>query len=140
MTVKKRCERCGWTGAVPVRRRRCYERRFGRGSYACWGKLARPVVVKKQKEEKPMPSKVVVRPQDVAQKKLDRARKMIAEKTRQMGRLATSLREWQSKAARYAKRASMTDVEVEAERAARVSSAAARAQRTVRRGVSLGPK
>lgn len=63
------------------------------------------------------------RPQDVAARQLLHARRMIAEKTRQMRRLATALHHWERKAAYYARRASLTDAEVQAEREKRVARA-----------------
>ena len=76
------------------------------------------------------------RPQDVAQKKLDHARQMVSEKTKQMRRLATSLRLWERRVRTYAKRASLTDAEIAAERQRRIDRAAQ--PRKVRRGIKLG--
>ena len=81
--VRKRCERCDWTGTVRPRVVRCRESRGGFGRVYCWGRL---VAVPAQPKVRPE-----VRPQDVAAKKLVHARKLIAEKTRAMRRLVTSI-------------------------------------------------
>ena len=122
--VRKRCGRCGWVGRVRPRERRCKRQQVA-GGYACWGELARVATVR--------PVREVRRSQDVAQRKLEHARRMVTEKTRAMGRLATSLHAWERKAAHYARRASMTDAEVQAERERRV----ARAARPRRRAITL---
>jgi hypothetical protein len=153
MAVKKRCDRCGHVSLVKVRDRRCRQRRFGRGSYACWGLLS---LVKRKKKEavvgstSPLvtdgsldfgqlaPAKRKLSSQEQAAKKLTHARKMIGEKTKALRRLATSLRLWERRAAYYAKRASMTDAEVAAEKVKREQATAARRQKAQRRAIKVG--
>lgn len=130
-TVRKRCEACGKAQSVRPRARICRERiQRGFGWVYCGGRLAS---LQRRKSTQPELS-----PQEVATRKLAHARKMVAEKTKQMRRLAVSLHAWEQKAARYARRASMTDAEVEAERLRRVEAAARRAELRQRRGIRLG--
>lgn len=43
--LRKRCERCGWTGLVRPRVRRCKQSAGMMGQFACWGLLvAAPIV------------------------------------------------------------------------------------------------
>lgn len=126
--VRKKCEKCGveqW--ALPRARlcRRSEQRGFGWAT--CWGRL---VTVKPA-------ARPEVSPQEAATKKLALARKMVSEKTRQMRRLATSLHMWEQRATYYARRASMTDAEVEAERAKARAAEIARAEAKRRRGIKL---
>ncbi len=135
--LKKRCTRCSVVRDLPARQRNCHARRFGPGSYCCWGSL---VTIREPKKEKRMRETQPTenarrRPQDVAAKKLEQARKKVSEKTRAMARLATQLRTWERKANYYAKRASMTDVEVAAEQAIRVARAN---RKPKRRAIKLG--
>jgi hypothetical protein len=136
--LRKRCERCGIEATVPARQRKCHERKFGRGSYCCWGRLTVVVAAKKEKRMKANATteNAKRRPQDVSQKKLEHARKMVSEKTRAMARLAQQLRTWERKANYYAKRASMTDAELLAEKAARVEAISKR--RPKRRAIKIG--
>lgn len=141
--LKKRCTRCGVVREVRARQRRCHDRRFGPKSYCCWGQLVKVERAKRvRKEETPMTTQAPTenatktrRPQDVAAKKLEHARKKVAEKTRAMARLATQLRHWERRANYYAKRASMTDAEVAAEQAVRVARAN---RKPKRRAIKLG--
>lgn len=52
-TVRKRCARCGAVERAKPRERRCKAKRFGKGSYCCWGDLVavrrKPVVPLDQK-------------------------------------------------------------------------------------------
>jgi len=83
-------------------------KRFGQ-RYYCGGRLVElPAVVR---PEKPKPA-----PQDIAAAKLEHARRQIREVSKRIKRASTSLRLWERRAAYYAKRASMTDAELEAER------------------------
>lgn len=146
-----KCQRCGWKGRVPQGQRKCYQPRFGRGSYSCWGDLGRVVRKAKplehpagwylgQEEQQPMeqeksPRKARKTPQEVAAKKRDHAQGMVNDMTARMNRLARSLRKWQTKATQYGKRAAMTDAQLEQEKADRVRRAEQRARK--RRGISL---
>jgi hypothetical protein len=138
--LKKRCTRCGVVREVRARQRRCHARRFGPKSYCCWGTLVKVERAKRVRKEAPMKTQASTenatrRPQDAAQKKLEQARKKVSEKTRAMARLATQLRAWERKATYYAKRASMTDAEILAEKAARVEAIANRKPK--RRGIRV---
>jgi len=124
--ILKACQRCGWTGLAPASRRRCRFRLHGRNSDWCGGDL------RKVKAERPVRERVAVSPQELAAKKAARARLMIVMKTRQLGRLATSLRQWERKAAHYTKRAEMTDEQVAQEKARRLAK-----PKTVRRSITL---
>ena len=134
--LKKQCSLCHVIADVPARQRKCHERRFGRGSYCCWGRLVK--VITPKKEKKPMPENVNVenraRPQDIAQKKLEHARKMVTVKMKTMTRLATQLRAWEKKASYYARRASLTDAEIAAEQ---VKRAERMTKRPKRRAIKL---
>jgi hypothetical protein len=130
-TVRKRCEACGKAQSVRPRARVCREQiQRGFGWVTCGGRLAS---AQRRRHTQPELS-----PQEVATRKLAHARKMVADKTKQMRRLATALHAWEQKAARYARRASMTDAEVEAERARRAEAATRRAELRPRRAIRLG--
>lgn len=90
----------------------------------CWGTL--------RKVERP--KAVQPKPQVVAEKKLAFARQMVTVKTKALKRLATSLRFWENRASYYARRASMTDAELEAMRAKQK----ARPDKKLRRAVKMG--
>ena len=124
--VTKICGRCGATAKVPQKQRKCYQRRFGKGSYACYGDLFLAERGRKERD-------VSKRPQEIAEAKLAKARKMVAETTRRMTRLATSLRFWERKAQYYARQASLTDTEIAEQKAAR----AARSRKPMRRAMRL---
>ena len=138
--VRRRCLRCGWKGWARPRKRKCYQSRFGKGSYACWGDLA-PIIRQtkvSEQEAAMMPTMTGKRPQDLAQKKLDYARKMVTAKTKQMRRLATSLRLWESRATYYARRASMTDWEIATEKQKREADTIRRQDAKTKRAVAVG--
>ncbi len=122
--VSKRCDKCGTTSLVLPRERRCKRQMFGSGSYACWGRLVRP--------EKP---KVVRTPQQQATADMARSEKVLDDKLQQLTRLVTSIREWRRKVAYYARRAVLTDADLDAMRTARIERAAKRRQ--TRRSIAL---
>lgn len=126
MKIYKQCQRCGWRGRTS--QQRCsFNLLTEAGSYTCCGVLVRVRARQAAAKQKA---------QDVAARKLEHARRMVAEKTKAMKRLATSLRLWETRATYYARRASMTDAELEAERARRQEAkerqAAARARRAIK--------
>lgn len=150
--VRKRCERCGHVGLVRERQTKCRRPRFGRDSFACWGDLvstkrsrnaeADPEVRHVQPAGDNVPGHAATlrrkpRPQDAAQASLDQAAQKVVHYTREALRVARLLASWQRKAAHYARRATMTDAEVEAERRARKEQAERRAARKVRRGIAI---
>lgn len=151
-TAKKTCAKCGKAGWYRPRETRCKRQKFGPGSFWCYGALS--AVAKKPDPLglRPAPGLAIgsllgeeglalavadrgVRIRADAAKKLAAARDRITDKTRQMTRLATSLRMWEKRASYYAKRASLTDAELEQERQTRM----ARAKRKPRRrGIAVG--
>lgn len=140
-TVRKVCARCGEKGWYRERETKCKRRRFGRGSYCCWGELTRvrrrtpDADVLRDANGTPRPLGYYLNEEAQlelqvqrggkvradAERKLAHARRMVAEKTKQMKRLVTSLRMWERRATYYAKRATVSDAEVEAERLARLN-------------------
>jgi hypothetical protein len=147
--VKKRCRKCGAVAVVPTGRRRCYQRKFGKGSYACWGELtrvtrpAKPLItvppgmglgwVLGEEADRAMSAAYRAK----AERQLKLARQKVTEVTRKIARATTSLRMWERRAAYYAQRASLTDAELAQEKADRKSKAEARAQSRVKRGMKL---
>ena len=104
----RRCEKCGARRVQRGALCGAIVKRFGQ-RYYCGGRLVElPAVVR---PEKPKPA-----PQDIAAAKLEHARRQIREVSKRIKRASTSLRLWERRAAYYAKRASMTDAELEAER------------------------
>lgn len=136
--LKKRCERCGNVKDVRARQRKCHERRFGPGSYCCWGRL---VVVKEPRKEARMRRRSSTEnaarrsPQAVAKKKQEHAEKMIDEKVLAMARIMKQIQAWRRKAIYYDKRARMTDAEIAAEAQKRHE---AKARRPKRRAILRG--
>ena len=144
--LRKRCSKCGHVADYKPRERRCKRQPFGPRSYCCWGRLAlvaapepapRPTA-----PPKPQPS---TRPQDVAARKLEHARKMVGAKMVEIGatskalaRLVRAMGEWERRANYYAALASRTDAEIEQERAARAERAERRDKRARRRALKLG--
>ena len=82
------------------------------GLYGTWGKLVDETKPTRQKRP-PMS------PQEQAARKLAHARKQMSVASARIRRATTSLRLWEKRAAYYAKRASMTDAEYQAEVARR---------------------
>lgn len=131
---KKRCLKCGAVGAYRPREQRCKNvPQVGfTHKFFCWGQLE--TVIKKKAVS-------MTRPQDVAQRKLEAVRKtlvvkqvVLAESARRIARLTKTIRQLETQAVRYAKRASMTDAEVEAERVMRITRQKAK---PVKRGIRL---
>ena len=120
--IAKRCAKCGTLTAVKPRERRCKRiqigRGWGRGSY-CWGQLeavAKPKPARRQK--------IALRPQEIAQSKLQAERRKITrwyfelgELAKQQARIIGKIQGAQRTVDRLEVRALMTDAEVEAERA-----------------------
>lgn len=152
--IKKRCNRCGRVADIKARQRRCYERRFGKGSYACWGNLE---VVRKprrpRKDDIQIPAGKGIgwvlseeadrqradRARAEARRQLDRTNEAIVDKTRAVTRLARSIDLLQQKARRLKKRSEMSDVEFAGLRERGVKAHAAKvARRGTKRGIALG--
>lgn len=130
--VKTRCAKCGAVATVHPSQRRCHALPMGRLGYWCYGALERVSAPPRQTPEK--------RPQDVAAAKLADARKRLATVTRRIRRLVTSQRLWERRVSYFARRASMTDAEVEAERVEAQRKKEARASRRIRRAVDVTGK
>ena len=151
--VRKRCRRCGWTGLARLRQRHCHQRRFGKGSWACWGELERAGVGRpaQQQPEVPLPAGRGIgwylteeamaasyeAKRQQATKDLAHARRKMAEAATRIRRATTSLKMWERRAAHYARRASLTDAEIAAERETRKQKASEAAARRIRRGIRL---
>lgn len=157
MNVRKVCTKCGRASMVRPRARRCkiIEKRMGARFY-CYGELmalSQAVVERRKIDVSTAPGLTVGlsvqpigpaqrRPQDVAQRSLEKTRKAITagylnltKLARQQARQAKRITRMEAAAARYAKRASMTDAEVQAERDAREARSKARVKKT--RQISL---
>ena len=152
-TILKRCTKCGHVAKVRPRVRRCYQRAFGKGSYACYGVLE-PVVKPTPHALKPAPglgvgsllgeegvaAAVAERGKTVrakAQAELDRTRKRIGDHTRTLtatvayiNKYAKLITKLEGRATRLARRASMTDGELEAERQKAIATLRKRSKAT----------
>lgn len=96
---------------TPTERARAEKRAQQRAQLQSWGvKDPKPPLP-------PKPAKVKPKPQALAAAKLAHARRQVGEVTKRIKRATTSLRLWENRASYYAKRASMTDAELDAERA-----------------------
>ena len=76
--------------------------------------------------------------QDYARRQADKANEMIVQRMRDMRRTMTSIAFWQNRASHYAKRAAMTDAQLEAEKASRLAYQERRKARSRKRGVEIG--
>jgi septal ring factor EnvC (AmiA/AmiB activator) len=140
--ILKRCQKCGAQREVPSRDRRCkvIERRFGR-QYYCWGTLTRVRSRKRPPITKALtPVDTAARGEQVrqqAKKDLARTRRQIGDKTRTLtatvayiSKYAKQITKLEARAARLARRASMTDDEIEAERQRAIATLRKRDKRT----------
>ena len=117
----KRCARCGNIYLALPRERRCKrsEQRMGRLFY-CWGLLTAAPKPKREKAQK-----IELRPQEIAQSKLQAERRKITrwyfelgELAKQQARIIGKIQGAQRTVDRLEVRALMTDAEIEAERQA----------------------
>ena len=129
--IIKQCQRCGWSGPVRPRERRCKQRRFGQGSYACWGQLltVRRPEPAKAASQNARPERQPKRPQEKSATKRDAARRRvsaleaqvetatatIANAYRSIKRWRQLITEWERRADYHGRRASMTDDELRTE-------------------------
>lgn len=129
--VRKRCARCGAVAVVQSRQTRCYVRKFGKGSYCCWGELSRVerkrrVVVSVRQAVQAMAVRVDTEEQLRAQRgathRKQAARKLAAAQAgraklaTRVKRLQTALRKRQLQVKRLERLAGLTDAEVQAVR------------------------
>lgn len=129
--IRKRCATCGYIGMVKATQRHCYRRKFGKGSFSCWGDLS--AVAAEVRTPKPKPS-----PQEDAERKLAVARKNVSQRTAALKRLTTSLRFWQRKVTYYTMRASLTDAELEQMKVDREGRKRKRSEARIKRVIQLG--
>lgn len=113
--VLKRCVKCGDERKCKPRVLRCRVPKFGKGSFACYGRLE--VVAKDAPVKQPR------RPQDIAKRKLQQTERTIDDVqdemlrlAARMGKLAKRQKSLGADARRYALTAAMTDDEYEAQR------------------------
>ena len=134
--LPKRCAKCGNIYLALPRERRCKrsEQRMGRLFY-CWGLLVaepKPKRVKAPKVEQ-TPQQAAAGTLDTVRAKIARRYARLAELAAEMGRVSKDVRTFEASAQRLARRASMTDAEIEAERqATRARFAKARSRRKTR--------
>lgn len=106
--ARKRCAKCGAVGYYRNGTRRCRMRKFGAGSYCCWGELT-PL-------RKPKAPKVVHagdRFRERATRQAKAARKSLA-KWQRKARLAEKLvHKWELRVAAAERKAQLTDDQVE---------------------------
>lgn len=142
--IRKRCTRCQTVAHVPARQRKCHVRRFGPGSFCCWGDLQRedfarfrPEVAGGQgaRHVPPPPT-----PQETARKALGRLATRRAALVKQLATLAARLRAMGQQEARLARKAAMTDAEVAADREKRSAAVRAGRARRARRAMAVGGK
>lgn len=135
--VEKRCSRCGRMSVVRVRARLCrlVREKSWRGTFYCFGQLERGARLKPPKKER-TPTHVE-RPQERAAKMLVRAQTKVRQYIERMRKDAALLYQWQRKAERLARRASMTDDEIVAESTRRSDAMKAVRARRIRRGINL---
>lgn len=130
LTITKRCAKCGKISRVSRGVRTCYQAGTNawNGRVYCWGTLT--AVDKPKRAEK-------TRPQDVAGKLLAKAQQAIDEHLDRIKRSSAAIGRWQKKASYYAKRAAMSDEQLQAEREARELLAQQRKQGQKTRAIAL---
>lgn len=143
--VKKKCARCGHVAYVTMAQRKCYQPKFGKGSYACWGDLE--TVVRKPRAKQTLKEaniQMSKTPQEraaeklvVVRKHLHAANEILHTTAMKLGAVAAKIRELEREAARLERRTRMTEEEIEAERQQMAERAKLRGQH-VRRGIKLG--
>jgi hypothetical protein len=139
---------------VRPRVRTCWAARFGKGSYACGGKLE-PVRRKATPLVQLPPGKglgwylteaaATTAQHDAyrlkAVKELAKARQQLGARQEELqktsARLLRLIHKYQTKEAYWAKRASLTNEQLDAERAAKKTKAEARASRRVKRAMAI---
>jgi hypothetical protein len=128
-SFKKTCEKCGKVGWYSQGMRNCRFRKFGQGSYCCWGTLlsvapATPVTVLTDADRNAQYRSVVA-------KKLAQARDTLAARQTRLKRIETAVAKWEKRVATLERRAARTDEELNAQRER--ARFAARIQRIRRR-------
>lgn len=132
--LRKRCGKCGWTGLVRPRERRCKRVRIP-GGYACWGRLERVA-----RPARRVRGACADRPQDRAAKELARVHRRIAEVARQVVQRSKVLAGLVTRANRLERLAAMTDAERAMLSAALSAQAREAAQARRARGRTRGIK
>lgn len=139
--VLKRCTKCGVAREYGPRVRRCHatETRFGK-QYYCWGRLERVVTKRERPPKAEGTLSSTARGAQVrarAQQDLDRVRKRIADHTRTLtatvayiSKYSKKITKLETRAAQLARRASMTDDEIEAERQRTIATLRKRSKAT----------
>lgn len=106
--VRKRCAKCGSVGYYRKGTRRCRMRKFGAGSYRCWGNL---VLLRQPRK------KAAVSPADRFRKRAGRqltsARKTLRTWERRQRRAEKLVHKWTLRVAQWEKKAQFTDDQVE---------------------------
>ena len=132
-TVKKRCAKCGQVGYYTKGQRHCLRRKFGVGSYCCWGDLA-PV----RKPSPPAPtseSQRVERFRAMTGKQLAKAQQTLKVKRRRLATAERLVAKWEARVNRLTREAALTDEEIDArrQRAQKAAQESARMGRIRRR-------
>jgi hypothetical protein len=148
---RRMCVKCGWKGSVAPRQKHCYQRRFGKGSYACWGTLVDLPRKQRNPVAVPTPEGLGVGWQlgeeaeaqrmeqfrEQARKELARARKHLDAAIEDVTRATRRLELWRSKIVRLERKTQMTDAEIAALRAKRSAAVAKGRQRRHRRAMAI---
>jgi hypothetical protein len=149
--VRKRCAQCGWTGKVSERQLHCHARRFGKGSFACWGQLVTVVRARRNPDAVPTPAGVGVGWQlgeeaeaqrmeqyrTKAKAELEKARKRLNAAIEDVSSATERLLRWRTQVARLEKKSMMTDAEIAAERQKRLEAAAKGRNKVRRRAMAV---
>lgn len=135
LPAEKVCDRCGERSFVRPNVRRCRRPRFGKGSCACWGHLRRPE--RKRTEPKPKLSRKQRAERELlsAERLFKNASDKMVELAQELTRVTLLYNKRQRAVAIWRERASWTDEQFEADRAARRARVASRRVRT--RGMDL---
>lgn len=136
--MEKRCEKCGRVAAAKPRERRCKHRRFGAGSYCCWGRLV-PVAARR-KAGPPAPTAGPDYEAVMAIRAAGRIATLTARLEtagREVVRVLESLDKWRKVQHRFARLAARTAEERQAESERARKAATAARERRRRRGLQL---
>lgn len=146
--VQKRCAKCGWVGAARPNVRKCRQRRFGKGSWACWGDLALAV---SYDQTRPAAEAPKLDARGAARQRLQKTERALKQRRRLVdeaqaevvrwaklvGRRQRDVRKLEALAERQREVAGMTDEQLAAAKAKRVEAAQRARDRKSRRGIDL---
>jgi len=107
-SVRKRCGKCGSVGYYRTGTRRCRMRKFGAGSYCCWGDLV-PLRQPRKKATVSHGDRFRKR----AVRELTSARKTLRTWERRQRRAEKLVHKWTLRVAQWEKKAQFTDDQVE---------------------------